>query len=576
MANDSDAIIMTPTKQGKATHIKIERRGKLDLSEPQVHYVAGGEHKGLVINKAAEGATDEDLGKPQVQLGFNCFLVDKDTGKHSVESRKLQFWYVDSADYLDKVTMGFNFFRELLKPENFPKDYVGFIRKCMKQMQKPEYHLARRINLEIEALEDDQAPRSNLGVKEDTRPIEEIVREKLLHCLESAYPNILAVEDLVRIVNAEEWLVVQQLGELESRNLIRALETGGYVRHVLDEKTEVQEVKAMAAVSSHHQPTIAVISANYCEKLAIEAMMEDKTTYVKFKIGGESNAYTIGFIGDHKVVSIKLPMIGGGRAAQISSGNTTTRLLGTFQQIEHVFVVGVAGGVPHFTDYYKHPRLGDVIISDGSNSNGNIYFFCDKILQDKDNQIIFNTKKYRPKDGFLQNVTDQIKATMARTGDYSPWKKYIKEGLNLLAVQEADFNRPPPDTDRLTMMIGEDNMIEMQHPELPGGGDERQGWPKIHFNVFGSGKQFTRADDLRLEFAQRNGVMAFDTEFDQVVESIVGNVKDSFMFIRGISDYHDGSVKAEWQPYAALAAAAVLKTMIKSFAHPCSSEDEIE
>ena len=34
--------------------------------------------------------------------------------------------------------------------------------------------------------------------KEDTRPVEEIVREKLLTVLESAYPNVLAVEDLVR------------------------------------------------------------------------------------------------------------------------------------------------------------------------------------------------------------------------------------------------------------------------------------------------------------------------------------------------------------------------------------------
>ena len=36
--------------------------------------------------------------------------------------------------------------------------------------------------------------------KEDTRPIEEIVREKLLTVLESAYPNVLSVEDLVRSV----------------------------------------------------------------------------------------------------------------------------------------------------------------------------------------------------------------------------------------------------------------------------------------------------------------------------------------------------------------------------------------
>ena len=44
---------------------------------------------------------------------------------------------------------------------------------------------------------------------------------------------------------------------------------------------------------------------------------------------GESNVYTTGYIGQRKVVSTKLPAIGHYRAAQISSGNITTRLLGT-------------------------------------------------------------------------------------------------------------------------------------------------------------------------------------------------------------------------------------------------------
>ena len=34
--------------------------------------------------------------------------------------------------------------------------------------------------------------------KVDNRPIEEIVREKLLTVLESAYPNVLSMEDLIR------------------------------------------------------------------------------------------------------------------------------------------------------------------------------------------------------------------------------------------------------------------------------------------------------------------------------------------------------------------------------------------
>ena len=45
-------------------------------------------------------------------------------------------------------------------------------------------------------------------------------------------------------------------------------------------------------------------------------------------VPGESNVYTIGYIGKHKVVSTKLPAIGTQMREQIAAGSTTTRLLG--------------------------------------------------------------------------------------------------------------------------------------------------------------------------------------------------------------------------------------------------------
>lgn len=81
---------------------------------------------------------------------------------------------------------------------------------------------------------------------------------------------------------------------------------------------------------------------------------------------GESNVYTLGNIGHHRIVCTKLPSVGHTREAMTAAGNTTTRLLGTFQNVDHIILVGVAGGVPHFTDYNKHVRLGDVVISHAS------------------------------------------------------------------------------------------------------------------------------------------------------------------------------------------------------------------
>ncbi len=46
------------------------------------------------------------------------------------------------------------------------------------------------------------------------------------------------------------------------------------------------------------------------------------------------------------------------------------------------------------------------------------------------------------------------------------------------------------------------------------------------------------------------------------MESIEGNRKDNFTIVRGVSDYHDGVQRREWQPYASLVAAAYAKSMI--------------
>ena len=41
-----------------------------------------------------------------------------------------------------------------------------------------------------------------------------------------------------------------------------------------------------------------------------------------------------------------------------------------------------------------------------------------------------------------------------------------------------------------------------------------------------------------------------------------GNRKDHYTLIRGISDYKDGTRRKEWQHYAALMAASVLKSLV--------------
>lgn len=158
----------------------------------------------------------------------------------------------------------------------------------------------------------------------------------------------------------------------------------------------VREMKQMPVQQGLQKPSIAIITSSFFEKMAIDSMMSDKTTFVKFKQEGDGNVYTIGSIGKHRVVSTKLPIVGRDRSAMISSGNSTTRLLGTFSDVEHVILLGICGGVPDYVDYRKHARLGDVIVS-VPNSKGISYIFTDKVERSADNIMKFSLKSWNAK-----------------------------------------------------------------------------------------------------------------------------------------------------------------------------------
>ena len=83
--------------------------------------------------------------------------------------------------------------------------------------------------------------------------------------------------------------------------------------------------------------------------------------------------------------------------------------------------------------------------------------------------------------------------------------------------------------------------------------------PRIHLGPVGSGREVSLK---RGDLAASLNLKAWDSPFDSVIESILGNRKDAFIAVRGIADYRDGSRGKDWQPYAALAAAAFTKALI--------------
>lgn len=146
-----------------------------------------------------------------------------------------------------------------------------------------------------------------------------------------------------------------------------------------------------------------------------------------------------------------------------------------------------------------------------------------------------------------------------------PWEDYQRDAMKNLALKtETDFEKPAANTDKLYMNIGNKEVIEVAHPVAHNTEDSTDGLPsmRIHLGAIGSGRDFIKSDNSRVDFAKEYNLLATDVELSSVLDSIIGNCRDSFVLVKGISDYKDGMSTRKWQNYASLSAASVVKSII--------------
>ena len=106
-----------------------------------------------------EFVSDDKIIPPsQLSLEFKVYLVNAQTGTHTQESRTLRFWFrpVLKTDS-EQAALAQEFFRELVDRQEFPRDYVGFIKKIMKLLQHG-YQGIIRIEIVLRLLDPTQMP----------------------------------------------------------------------------------------------------------------------------------------------------------------------------------------------------------------------------------------------------------------------------------------------------------------------------------------------------------------------------------------------------------------------------------
>jgi len=339
---------MTPKKPkaSNSTRLKIERKsfpvttpksgsgakpvsanGATPATPKTKVHVAGGSYAGIVINKQQDNDDIDDLSPSELCLEFRVYLKSAKTDKYIQERRVIGFWFKAQYPSSQKAATAQEFFKTLVAPVDFPRDYVGFMKKVMKQMQS-EYPMMSKVELELtQEKEMDSLPirprdirreskmSGSGGRGDDSEDFDDgrssatsIGQDDILVAIEEAYPNSLTIDDMARRYKlADKEQVRQMVLELVEKELVKPVGGAGvpaglpgtvdtatgafrrvHSRHGEENVTVVKQMKGMMSDNRLDQPTIAVITAHYFEKMAVDSVMKDRQTFVRYA--------TVGFV----------------------------------------------------------------------------------------------------------------------------------------------------------------------------------------------------------------------------------------------------------------------------------------
>lgn len=285
------------------------------------------------------------------------------------------------------------------------------------------------------------------------------------------------------------------------------------------------------------------------------------------KAPNDPKAYTTGVIGRHNVVVAHLPGMG-----KVSGALGASNCSKSFPNIKLALVIGICGAVPFIPGSGNEVILGDVFISDSVIQHDFGQRLPDEFIR-KDtllHKLPRANVEIRSLLAKLKSIHDSRSLkdrTVMYLGDLQ--EKYPKMASYLGAEKDilfaADYvhtdreksceqiacNGPRVARERLTTIIATQNTA-----------------PAIHFGLMASGDIVIESGIHRDAMAEKEGVVAFETES--------AGVWDVFpcIVIKAACDYSDSHKTEEWQKYAASTAAACMKSFLHSWVSSSAHNDD--
>ncbi|KAF3317256.1 hypothetical protein TWF173_000499 [Orbilia oligospora] len=313
--------------------------------------------------------------------------------------------------------------------------------------------------------------------------------------------------------------------------------------------------------------TVGWICAIQPEYVAAQCFLDEK--HGKPESGSvhinDNNHYTLGKIEGHNIVIAVLPH---GEYGISSATAVIKDMLHSFPNIRIGLMVGIGGGAPTS----KHDiRLGDIVVGAPEGGNGGVIQYDFGKTNQSQNQSQGQSFQHT---GFLNQPPPILRAAIAGLTarhelDGHELDEAISNVLDRKPKLRKKYRRPDPSCDRLYKS-------EVIHPSKEEGclavcGDdpfnlvsrldrtEEGGWdnPAIHYGLIASANQLMKNAIVRDRLATEKNILCFEMEAAGLMNQF------PCLVIRGICDYSDSHKNKEWQGYAAMAAAAYAKDLLR-------------
>lgn len=307
-------------------------------------------------------------------------------------------------------------------------------------------------------------------------------------------------------------------------------------------------------MSEANDYTIGWICALTTEYVAAQEMLDEEHDPPKIVSSADTNDYTLGRIGEHKVVIATLPS---GIYGESSAATVAAHMQHSFPNVRIGLMVGIGGGVPS----KRHDiRLGDIVVGAPCNGLGGVFQYdFGKTIQ---GQAFQHTGLLNQPPITFQTAMTGIQAQYIRKAHQleKTVEAVLAKNSRLLQVH----GRPPQETDRLfksdvahdprgcaDFCASKEGNLETRHVRTVS--EDRV---TIHYGTIASGNSLMKDAVTRDRLSTEKDVLCFEMEAAGLMNHF------PCLVVRGICDYSDSHKSDEWQGFAAMVAAAYTRDLI--------------